>query len=95
MTHFTGTGVLLVDGDSLPVRVVLSVRFEPVDGRCHWGGRIAPAPEVAALVRGGVRSCVLRVDSAAPARLGDLDPWGGARVTGVGPPPFHAETPAR
>jgi hypothetical protein len=89
MTDFTGTAVLLVGEDALAVQVTLSVRFEPVDGRYHWGGRIAPAPEVAALVRGGVRACSLRVDSAAPARLGELDPWGGVRVTGVGPPPFR------
>jgi len=84
-------GVLVTPDGDLPVEVELSVRFEPVDGKVHWGGRIAPNPPVAALVRGGLRACQLRIDGAGrpavPARLGDTDPWGGIRVTGVGPPP--------
>jgi DNA-directed RNA polymerase specialized sigma24 family protein len=54
-----------------------------------------PAPEVAALVRGGKRAAELAVAGGrpAPARLGELDPWGGARITGVGRPPWFAEQP--
>ncbi len=85
MTVYAGS-LVTPDGD-LPIEVELSVRFEPVDGKVHWGGRIAANPPVAALVRAGMRACQLRIDVAAPARLGDPDPWGGIRVTGVGPPP--------
>jgi hypothetical protein len=74
------------DGE-LPIEVDLSVRFEPVDGKVHWGGRIAPNPVVAALVRGGLRAGQVRIDDAVPVRLGEPDPWGGVRVTGVGPAP--------
>jgi len=89
MMSYSGS---VIAGDRvIPVEVELSVRFEPVDGRYHWGGRIAPSPEVAALVRAGLRSCELRVDSTAPARLGEPDPWGGIRVSGVGPPPIRRE----
>lgn len=74
------------------VRVRLRGRFEPVDGRYHWGGRIEPDPDIARLVRAGRRDVRLVIgDRAAPARLGDVDPWGGVRITGVGAPPWPVE----
>lgn len=71
------------------VSVRLSAHFEPIDGAVHWGGRIAPHAAVAALLRAGRRGVQLRLPggAAVPARLSELDPWGGVRVTGVGPPP--------
>ncbi|NUT34057.1 MAG: DUF4873 domain-containing protein [Hamadaea sp.] len=73
----------------LAVTVHLAGRWEPVDGRFHWGGRIEPIPAVAALVRAGRRETLLRIgDQQAPARLAEVDPWGGVRVTGVGAPPW-------
>jgi Domain of unknown function (DUF4873) len=90
MTSYVGS---VIAGDRVvPVEVELSVRFEPVDGQYHWGGRIAPNPEVAALVRGGTRTCELRIETTARARLGELDPWGGIRISGTGPPPLLATT---
>ena len=86
------SGSLVTPDGELPVEVELTVRFEPVDGKVHWGGRITPNPAVAALVRAGTRTCQVRVDVEAPARLGDPDPWGGVRVTGVGPPPMTTRT---
>ncbi|WLS44452.1 DUF4873 domain-containing protein [Micromonospora profundi] len=72
-----------------PVRAHLSGRWEPVDGRYHWGGRIEPDPTVARLLRSGRRDVELRIaDRARPARLAEIDPWGGVRVTGVGEPPW-------
>jgi hypothetical protein len=74
-----------------PVELRLSGRFEPVDGRFHWGGRMTAGPEVAALLRSGRRDVVIGGTAGAPdvrARLVELDPWGGIRVTGVGHPPF-------
>ena len=69
-------------GSGLTVRVRLSGRVEPVDGRYHWAGRIAAQDAVTALVRAGVRSVTLRIGDAAPVavRLGDVDPWGAVRV---------------
>jgi Domain of unknown function (DUF4873) len=73
----------------LPVTVHLSGRWEPVDGRYHWGGRIEPLDEVARLVRVGRREVSLRIgDRAADARLAEVDPWGGVRVTGIGAAPW-------
>ncbi|RKF26398.1 DUF4873 domain-containing protein [Micromonospora globbae] len=78
-------------GDT-PVRVHLSGRWEPVDGRYHWGGRIEPDPRVARLLRAGHRQVALRIaDRVSPARLAEVDPWGGVRITGVGGPPWPPE----
>lgn len=84
-----GPAEVLAGGEVHPVTVRLSVRFEPIDGQLHWGGRIAPQPAVAALVRAGRRGAALRLAGgvAVPVRLVELDPWGGVRVAGVGPPP--------
>ncbi|MEV6966805.1 DUF4873 domain-containing protein [Hamadaea sp. NPDC051192] len=85
---YTGEGRI---GD-LPVTVHLSGRWEPVDGRFHWGGRISPSTEVAQLVRSGNRDVMVHIgEQPAPARLGEVDPWGGVRVTGVGAPPWEDE----
>ncbi|PWR08206.1 DUF4873 domain-containing protein [Micromonospora acroterricola] len=71
------------------VRVHLAGRWEPVDGRYHWGGRIEPDARVAGLVRSGRRDVELRIAGRArPARLAEVDPWGGVGVTGVGAPPW-------
>ncbi|NUO58632.1 MAG: DUF4873 domain-containing protein [Hamadaea sp.] len=76
----------------LPVTVHLSGQWQPVDGRFHWGGRISPSPEVVQLVRSGRREVIIHIgEMAAPGRLGEVDPWGGVRVTGVGAPPWEEE----
>lgn len=62
------------------VEAVLSERVEPLDGKCHVSGRIAPHPEVAALVRAGVRDANL---DGLPVRLAEVDPWGGVLIRAV------------
>ncbi|SDZ16770.1 protein of unknown function [Micromonospora pattaloongensis] len=84
------------DGPALigatPVRLRLAGRWEPIDGRYHWGGRVAPDPAIAQLVRAGRRDVRVTIaDRSAPARLAEVDPWGGVRITGVGTPPWPAE----
>jgi cation diffusion facilitator CzcD-associated flavoprotein CzcO len=89
---FAGPAVLSVGDDSYDVRVWLSGRVEPVDGRYHWGGRIAAHDGVAQLVRDGRRAVTLRTadgrGSAVPARLGEVDAWGGIGVRATGTPPW-------
>ena len=79
---YSGPATLTVDGRPVPVHAVLDARYEPQDGRLHWFGRL----------RGDVpRGVEVALDAGAgptPARLGDVDPWGRVRVTGVGPPPY-------
>jgi hypothetical protein len=87
----------LIDGARVhPVELWLSGRFEPIDGRYHWGGRMSAGPEVVAMLRSGRREVLLVCTAgAAPvaARLTELTPWGAIRVTGVGPPPFAPDGP--
>jgi hypothetical protein len=68
----------------------LSGRVEPVDGRFHWSGRVAPDPVLAGLVRDGIRSVRVSAGGRPPceARLDGVDPWGGVRLTGTGRPPW-------
>ena len=84
----------LIDGDTVvAVRVVLRGHFDPISGHYHWYGRVAAAPEVAALVGSGARRVALRTPHAEVATsLTDVDPWGRPRVAGFGPPPFPVLT---
>jgi cation diffusion facilitator CzcD-associated flavoprotein CzcO len=87
---YTGPATLTAAGSQLTVDVRLSGRVEPVDGRYHWAGRIAPQDAVSRLVRAGTLSAILRIGDNAPVavRLGDVDPWGAVRVQATSPPPW-------
>jgi hypothetical protein len=88
---YTGPAVLTVGGRDLPVHARLDARHEPQDGRLHWFGRVRPVDGAAPLPAGRVE---LRTDAAhAHGRLGEIDPWGRYRVTGVGAPPFPLDEP--
>jgi len=83
--------VMVVAGDvTVRADARLTGHVEPVDGRFHWGGRLAPNAELVGLVRGGARAVLLRLDngSSCDARLQEVDPWGGVRVAAVGSPPW-------
>ncbi|GAA1519551.1 DUF4873 domain-containing protein [Dactylosporangium maewongense] len=84
---------LLVDGAAHAVELHLSGHFQPLDGRYHWGGRMAGGPAVPALVRAGRRDVLLRCApaDAVPARLLEIDPWGNVRFSGTGAPPCTME----
>ena len=68
------------------VRVLLRGRFEPVDGRFHWWGRVDR--ETALPHASGSDVTVETPHGRASGRLSDLDPWGRLRVSGTGRPPF-------
>lgn len=93
---YSGPAVLTVDGREVAVTVVLDARHEPQDGRLHWFGRLAltdGADAGPALLTS--TDVVLTAGAAAvPARLGDVDPWGRYRVSGVGRLPFVRAEPA-
>jgi hypothetical protein len=38
--RYDGTAVLRLDGNDIETHIVLSGRFEPIDGRFHWSGRV-------------------------------------------------------
>lgn len=93
---YSGPATLTVDGRRVPVHAVLDARHEPHDGRLHWFGRLRALPDPAADTAtdrlGGlpVGAEVVLDAGAGPvaARLGEVDPWGRVRVTGVGGPPY-------
>jgi hypothetical protein len=88
---YTGPATLTVDGRPIPVHVVLDARYEPQDGRLHWFGRMRTAAEGTPLESAARDGTVIELQAGAgpvPARLGDTDPWGRIRVTGVGPTPY-------
>jgi hypothetical protein len=88
---YRGPAVLTVDGRDLPVHALLDARHEPHDGRLRWFGRITPAGDAPDLTAAHGR---LSTDGGcAAARIGDVDPWGRYRVTGVGTPPYRMDEP--
>jgi hypothetical protein len=88
---YTGPAVLTVDGQDVPVHAQLDTRHEPHDGRLHWFGRVRVDGEGRDIHSGPVE---LRTETGrAEARIGDVDPWGRYRLTGVGTPPFRIDDP--
>jgi hypothetical protein len=88
---YRGPAVLTVDGRDVPVHALLDARHEPHDGRLRWFGRITPVADAPDLAAGQGE---LSTDGGrAEARIGDVDPWGRYRVTGVGRPPFRLYEP--
>jgi hypothetical protein len=88
---YTGPAVLTVDGRDVPVHARLNARHEPHDGRVHWFGRVRVETEQPEIPSGTVE---VRTESGrAEARIGDVDPWGRYRLTGVGTPPFRLDDP--
>jgi hypothetical protein len=87
---FRGSGIVRLGDRAFPLTLRLSGRFEPVEGRYRWAGRAEPDEELLAAFRSGSRdaSVLIPGGAAAPARLGEPDPWGGLRVSGVGAPPW-------
>lgn len=96
---YQGPATLTVDGQDVPVTVILDARHEPQDGRLHWFGRLtlerAVEPTLLAALTSHTARLELSTDTArSEARIGDQDPWGRYRVTGVGRPPYVVEEPS-
>ena len=90
---FDGAATLVVDGVELAVTVHLRGRFEPIDGRYHWYGRIEPSESLSARLDGANAAATLRTPhGSADAQLSDPDPWGRYRIDGVSTPPFPVRT---
>ena len=50
---YSGPVTVLVGGAEVSGEAVLRVYFEPIDGRYHWYGRLAPSAELDELVATG------------------------------------------
>lgn len=96
---WAGPATLSIDGRDLPVQVLLDARHEPQDGKLHWFGRMrlegdGGDPALLTALTSTTRLIELRTGAhRAAASIGDLDPWGRYRVTGVGTPPFEMDEP--
>ncbi|HEV2640315.1 MAG TPA: DUF4873 domain-containing protein [Actinocrinis sp.] len=102
---YRGPAVLTVDGGGeYQARVDLRGRFEPIDGRYHWYGRMESDLPDGANATGTLRITPPAQDDEDPATVGypvvpcrieDRDLWGRWRLSGVGAPPFPpADVPA-
>lgn len=88
---YAGPATLLVDGRTLDVEIRLTGCFQPLDGRYHWYGRLAPDARLSALVDGRpVPVTVCTPHGRAEGELRDPDLWQRMRVEGTSTPPFTA-----
>lgn len=91
---YSGPATLTVDGQDVPVHALLDARHEPHDGKLHWFGRIRPDDAGAVPDLSRARTIELSTPAGrSPATIGDLDPWGRYRVTGIGLPPYDLDEP--
>jgi hypothetical protein len=88
---YDGLATLTIAGTSHPVRVRLSGRLDPIDGRYHWQGTLFsfPAQPLPDEVLRQIRTATLTVGArSAAARIVEQTPWGTHSVAGVGAPPY-------
>ncbi|MEM6105959.1 DUF4873 domain-containing protein [Mycobacterium sp. 050272] len=88
---YDGSATLTIAGTSLPVRVRLTGRLDPIDGRYHWQGTLfgSPAQPLPDEAFKQIRMATLTVgERSAAARIVEQTPWGTHAVAGVGTPPY-------
>lgn len=86
---YAGPAKLTVGSAELEVQVELRGRFEPIDGRYRWYGRVARNEQLAALLRGGRGSGIIDTGLGVSAcDLSEPDLWHRYRITGISTPPF-------
>ncbi|MEZ0352031.1 DUF4873 domain-containing protein [Mycobacterium sp. pR1184] len=88
---YDGSATLTIAGTSLPVRVRLAGRLDPIDGRYHWQGTLfgSPAQPLPNEALRQIRTATLTVgERSATARIVEQTPWGTHAVAGVGTPPY-------
>jgi Domain of unknown function (DUF4873) len=89
VTDHTGPATVLLNAREIPVRVRLMAVHQPVDGRIHWSGRIEADPALHETLCGAGTDVRLTTPGGqADAHVGEPDPWGRYRVSGIGRPPF-------
>jgi hypothetical protein len=88
---YDGPATLTVGGDDHAVRVRLTGRLDPIDGKYHWQGTVFG---VTSELPAGSRPVVLRTDVyTTQARITEQTPWGSYSIAGVGAPPFDLDQP--
>jgi hypothetical protein len=85
---YDGPAQLTVGDEEYSVRVRLTGRLDPIDGKYHWQGTVFDT--TAELPSRPVR---LTVDQCGvDARIVETTPWGSYSIAGVGAPPYAAQT---
>jgi Domain of unknown function (DUF4873) len=86
---YQGPASVRVGAGAFEVEADLRGRFEPLDGRYHWYGRLGRNDALtAALAGGGAKGTLSTALGTADCELSDLDPWLRYRVSGISTPPF-------
>jgi len=81
---YTGPAQLRLGEASFEVVADLRGRFEPIDGRYHWHGRLARNDGLTSALALGRGTAVLSTpEGSAVCNLSDPDPWHRFRVTGT------------
>jgi hypothetical protein len=84
---YDGTATICVGDDERRVRVRLSGRLDPIDGRYHWQGTVFDAMPDAVLMQ--PRPVTLTIgEQTAACRITERTPQGRYSVAGVGVPPY-------
>ncbi|MDT5004803.1 MAG: hypothetical protein QOJ24_1979 [Mycobacterium sp.] len=84
---YDGAATLLLADDPRRVRVRLSGRLDPIDGRYHWQGTVFD--ELSDEVLTGPKPVTLTIgDRSAQCRVTERTPQGRYSVVGVGTPPY-------
>jgi len=93
---YDGAATLTIGDACHPVRVRLTGRLDPIDGRYHWQGTVfssLPDPLPDEELR-QARAATLTVGGlSAPARIVEQTPWGTHSIAGVGTPPYALNGP--
>jgi hypothetical protein len=85
-TLYDGPATLRVADDDHSVRVRLTGRLDPIDGKYHWRGTVFGTLPDEVLKR--PEALLTANGRTASARLTERSPQGGYSVTGMGAPPF-------
>jgi hypothetical protein len=84
---YDGAATLRLGDEKRQVRVRLSGRLDPIDGRYHWQGTVFDALPDGMLTN--PRPVTVTIgDRSAEARITERTPQGRYSVTGVGAPPY-------
>jgi hypothetical protein len=87
---YRGSATLRIGAAVFAVEADLRGRFEPIDGRYHWYGRLGRNDQLAAaLTAGRAEGTLSTAEGTAPCEVSDPDPWLRYRVSGISTPPFR------
>jgi hypothetical protein len=91
---YSGPARLTIGEAAFEVQVELRGRFEPIDGRYHWYGRIARNDPLAERLRGAKALGLLQTDQGSGrCEIAEPDTWRRYRITGYSTPPFRLSAP--